>query len=159
MVKVVLHCSDSFFGNAALISRWHSLPPPEGRGWSGIRYHYVILNGWLTSSVYHPRFNGHIETGRPLDNDPVLNDTEVGSHVKGYNTNSVGICLIGKSGQFTTEQLNASLRLLYDLEEQFGSIEIVQHSDLDPGKPYCAGLDMRRYKNNYSNYKAIWSSI
>ena len=152
-VKIVLHCSDSGFGNAALIAKWHALPKPEGRGWSGIGYHYVVLNGWLSSTVYNPDFNGYIETGRPLNNDPVVTGNEQGAHVLGYNTNSAGICLIGKSGEFTDEQLNAALELVYRMEQQFYEIELLQHSDLDKKKPFCAGLDMELFKKNYAIFK------
>jgi len=167
MVKVVLHCSDSSFGNAALISQWHSLPAQEviqngkryqGRGWSGIGYHYVILNGWIASNLYHPDFNGHVETGRPLDDDPVVSGKEIGAHVKGFNRHSIGICLIGKSGQFTHEQLNASLRLVHKLESQYQEIEIFQHSDLDKRKLFCAGLNMSRWGENYRYYKSVLRS-
>ncbi len=164
MVKVVLHCSDSSFGNATLISQWHSLPAQEviqngkryqGRGWSGIGYHYVILNGWIAANLYHADFNGCIETGRPLDDDPVVSGTEMGAHVRGYNAQSVGICLIGKSGRFTNEQLNASLRLIHRLEKQYHEIEVLQHSDLDKKKPFCAGLDMVVWRRNYQIYKKM----
>ncbi|MGQ1785092.1 MULTISPECIES: N-acetylmuramoyl-L-alanine amidase [unclassified Saccharicrinis] len=164
MVRIVLHCSDSAFGNAALIAKWHSLPAKEvvqngkkykGRGWSGIGYHYVILNGWLASNIFHPKFDGYVETGRPLDDDLVVLGKEVGAHVKGYNSNSVGICLIGKSGQFTEAQMNTSLRLIYDLELQFHDIDILQHSNLDQNKPHCAGLDLTLWRNNYEKYKSI----
>ena len=162
MVKIILHCSDSSFGNAALISKWHSLPATpvtqngksyQGRGWSGIGYHYVILNGWLSSNSYHPLFNGHIETGRALDDDPFIAKSERGAHVKGQNTNSVGICLIGRSGTFTEDQLNAALKLVYMLEEQYEEISIHQHSEFDTKKPHCAGLDMSLFKRNYEIYK------
>ncbi|NBC83934.1 MAG: hypothetical protein GVY19_11235 [Bacteroidetes bacterium] len=36
----------------------------------------------------------------------------MGGHVKGFNTNSLGICLIGKFGKFTENQLNAALELI-----------------------------------------------
>lgn len=151
-VNIILHCSASPFGNAALIAKWHV----SERGWNGMGYHYVILNGWIASSIYHPAFNGHIETGRPLDNDPVVNGSEIGAHVRGYNHNSIGICLIGNSGQFTHEQLNEALELIHKLEETYPAINIMQHSDLDPdNKPKCAGLDMKLFKQNYQLYKTL----
>ena len=158
-VKVVLHCSDSGFGNAALISKWHSLPKPDGRGWNGIGYHYVILNGWLTSTLFNHKFDGYIETGRPLNDDPFVAKSEMGAHVKGFNTNSVGICLIGKSGKFTNNQLNTALKLISELENQFADIEIYQHSELDKAKPFCAGLDMIRFKNNFKLFKEVSSQL
>lgn len=162
MVKIVLHCSDSGFGNAALIAKWHCLPEQEviqngkvykGRGWSGIGYHYVILNGWLTPDHFNAKFDGYIETGRPLDDDPFITKSEMGAHVKGFNINSLGICLIGKSGKFTENQLNSALELISELEGQFHEIEIYQHGELDKAKPFCAGLDMARFKENYRLYR------
>ena len=152
-VKIVLHCSDSGFGNAALIAKWHTLPIPNGRGWSGIGYHYVILNGWIDSKHYNATFDGYIETGRPLNDDPFIAKSEMGAHVKGNNVNSLGICLIGKSGKFTEKQLNSALELIYKLEKQFKDIELYQHGELDKGKPFCAGLDMDQFKENYRIFR------
>lgn len=135
-MKIILHCSDSFWGNAAIISKWH-----VQRGWSNIGYHYVILNGHLSSKVHNESFNGHIETGRPLDDDSLLENFEYGSHVLGMNSKSVGICLIGLSSEFSEKQIKSMIELLRMLKKQFGEIEISQHSDWDPKKPYCAGLD------------------
>ena len=123
-----------------MITKWHVLPPPSGNGWSNIGYNYIILNGKLTSKRYNPKFNGHLETGRGMDIDAFIDGDEIGAHTRGYNR-SVGICLIGNSGQFTTEQLETLVDLIRDLRRQFGDIDIKQHSDYDPeGKPNCAGL-------------------
>jgi len=146
--KIVLHCSDSGFGNAALIAKWHT----EERQWKNIGYHYVILNGHLSSNAYHAGYNGHIETGRPLDSDPFIQYYEKGAHVRGHNFNSVGICLIGKTGQFTSQQIESAKALIYTLENQFGEIELYQHSELDHKKPYCAGLDMKEFREDYRHY-------
>lgn len=148
MVKVVVHCSASGFGNAALIAKWHL-----ERGWSGIGYHYVILNGWLASGIYNSRFNGHVETGRPLDDDPVVSGNEMGAHVRSFNRGSVGVCLIGNSGTFTQRQRISLIHCLHELEEQFGRIEVFQHSDLDDKKPLCAGLVTAEIQNNLDLYR------
>lgn len=137
--RVVIHCSDSSFGNASLITKWHTLPVPQGRGWDNIGYHYVILNGRLSPYKMHSRYDGHIETGRPLDDDSDLELDENGAHAFGYN-NSVGICLIGLSGIFTQAQMRALRYLVSLLRSQFKEITVVQHSDLDKKKPHCAGL-------------------
>ena len=152
MVKIILHCSDSSFANATLITRWHL-----ERGFRTIGYHYVILNGFLDAGVYHANFNGHVETGRALDDDSDVNDKEMGAHVLSHNKGSIGICLVGKSNSFTDEQLNGSVKLIYSLEQQYKEIEIVQHSTLDPKKPFCAGLDMELYLSNYEKYKRLVS--
>ena len=139
-MEVICHCSDSSFGNAATITAWHILPPPSGRGFNSIGYHYVILNGLLSPGKYHNYFDGHIETGRPLDDDSDLELDEIGAHALGHN-GSVGICLIGLSGQFTDAQLRALTHLIHKLRAQFkNNLTVRQHSDVEPKKPKCAGL-------------------
>lgn len=140
MTNIIIHCSDSTFGNAALITTWHVLPPPSGRGWQNIGYHYVILNGRISAFRHNGYFDGHIETGRPLDDDADISSDEFGAHATGWN-NAVGICLIGLSGNFTEAQLRALKHLICKLRVQFGEIKVMQHSDVDPkNKPKCAGL-------------------
>ena len=90
-----------------------------------------------------------------MDDDPFVTGQEQGAHVRGHNQKSVGVCLIGQSGQFTDQQLNSALRCVLMLERQFNDIALVQHSDLDRGKPDCAGLDMSLFNKNYQIYKAI----
>jgi hypothetical protein len=139
MTNVIVHCSDSSFGNAALISKWHTQKPPNGRGWDAIGYHYVILNGRLSPFKLHSYFDGHIETGRALDDDADMELDEIGAHALGYN-HSVGICLIGLSGTFSEAQIRSLHHLVKKLHGQFGELRVIQHSDVDKKKPHCAGL-------------------
>lgn len=135
-MKVILHCSASEFGNAAMIAKWHL-----ERGWRTIGYHIVILNGQLTSNLYNKSFDGHIETGRAFDDDNKLVPAEYGAHTIGENSSSISIVLIGESGAFNAKQIK-SLRdtVLPMLYGMFGHLEISQHSDHDIKKPFCAGL-------------------
>lgn len=150
---LIVHCSDSEFGDAEIIRRWHTLPkmPLEiaerikrkelpareaynyGRGWSAIGYHFVILNGRRKSrGKYHPEDDGLIETGRPLE--------VPGAHCRGHNKTSVGVCLIGRR-HFTAEQL---LKALPEIIAQVGSVrEIIVkgHYEYDSGKT-CPNIDM-----------------
>ncbi len=136
MIDIIIHCSDSGFGNAVMIDNWH-----RQKGWSMIGYHFVILNGQLTSVKHNSLFDGHIETGRPLDEDNLIQPDEVGAHTLGYNTQSVGICLIGLSGKFSIAQLRALKWLVGHIKAQFIDVNICQHSDKDPvNRPFCAGL-------------------
>lgn len=136
-MKIVLHCSaGNGCGNAALFTKIHV----KDNGWSNIGYHYVILNGRLSEKCFNPGYDGQIETGRPLDSDNMLEPEEWGAHVKGMNRESIGICMVGKSGQFTQAQKDSLIGLLSELRLQFGEIEITQHSDHDLIKSYCAGL-------------------
>lgn len=134
MTRVIIHCSDSCWGNAAAITTWHLQ-----RGFTTIAYHYVILNGLLSPFKRHPYFDGTIETGRPLDDDKDFELDEKGAHAFGYNM-AVGICLIGLSGVFTPSQKRSLRHLLKMLKAQFEELEILQHSDVSKAKPHCAGL-------------------
>jgi N-acetyl-anhydromuramyl-L-alanine amidase AmpD len=74
------------------ITRWH-----VARGWATIGYHYVV------------RRDGTVETGRPV--------TQQGSHVRGLNHRSIGICLSGNHdvAPMTAKQRAALLDLLKTL--------------------------------------------
>ena len=78
IIRVILHCAVTRTDqNISVedIRRWHTDPKPKGNGWSDIGYHYYI------------RLDGTIEIGRPLN--------IVGSHARGRNTGSIGICFEG----------------------------------------------------------------
>jgi hypothetical protein len=127
MKCVILHCSDSAWGDAAIINSWH-----KERGFGKIGYHKVILNGCRQSSRdYNDKIDGMVEDGRELN--------EIGCHCYGHN-DAIGICLIGKSGQFTDPQLVSCFYELKALKKKFDKIEIYQHSDFDKKKSFCAGL-------------------
>lgn len=134
--RIILHCSDSSFGDAALIDNWH-----KQRGWKGIGYHYVILNGYPDEASHRrgrPQFwrDGEVQSGRHL--------SEEGAHVHGANANSIGICLIGKD-QFTAGQFASLANLLAELKGRFGNCPLFGHYEArrpaDPPKS-CPNLDM-----------------
>ena len=140
-MRVNLHCSASKFGNSCLIDRWHL-----ERWRSGIGYHIVILNGWLTNTCYNRLFDGLIETGRPFDDDQLLDPWEHGAHIRGHN-DTIGICLIGDSGAFTDNQMKSLYDVLAWLHDLYGALKIGQHSDFDPSKPHCAGISKLDMEN------------
>lgn len=113
--RIVLHCSATEEGHpfgAADIRRWHTSPP---RNWSDIGYHYVIL------------LDGTVEYGRPVD--------QVGAHVKGHNSTTVGVCYIGglRNGEpvdtMTAEQEVAFLELVYSLRKSLGYMTVHGHNE------------------------------
>jgi hypothetical protein len=140
-MDVILHCSDSNFGNAVMIDTWHATRGFKNAQGIHIGYHYVILNGQLTATKYHRRFDGSIETGRALDDDDQFEFDETAAATLGAN-NCVQICLIGKSGKFTSAQIVTLLNILLPmLRGQYHEITVKQHSDYDPvRKPFCAGF-------------------
>jgi N-acetylmuramoyl-L-alanine amidase len=94
--KIIIHCSDSSWGDAAAIDSWH-----KENGWDGIGYHYVITNGnRRPGDKYSKKDDGIIEKGRNIE--------KAGAHCKGHNKDSIGICLIGIA-HFTAKQLCEAL--------------------------------------------------
>ena len=125
--KVVLHCSATPEGrwhDAEDIRGWHV----TGRGWSDIGYHFVIL------------LDGTIEEGRPLHRP--------GAHVKGLNTNSIGICYIGGVNEYhdpkdtmTEEQEIAFEQLYCDLLDEYGD-DITLHGHNEFANKACPSFDV-----------------
>jgi N-acetylmuramoyl-L-alanine amidase len=126
------------------IREWHI-----AKGWADIGYSLVI------------RRNGLLEAGRHVD--------DVGAHVAGHNTTSVGICLVGGlyqtgaeavddfDGLYTKEQGSALLNALHFYKGLYPSATILGHRDLSPDKDMdgkieqsewlktCPGFDVRAW--------------
>lgn len=110
--RVIFHHSDSDFGDAKLIHKWH-----KERGFICIGYHYVI-----------PK-KGHFQHGRKLQLR--------GAHTKGKNFDSVGVCIIGKlqKDSMTNSQECEAMRIYHDLCRAYGKeLEIEFHHEECPGK-------------------------
>jgi len=119
--KLIIHCSDSNIEahDVDVIRKWHTDPPPLGRGWSDIGYHIVI-----------ERKEGKIQIGRAWKLE--------GAHTFGHNK-EIGLCLCGKSGDFKSCQMQTLEQFVIDHREEISGV--YQHSDFDPiNKPFCAGL-------------------
>lgn len=95
--KIIIHCSASEFGDVEIIRDWHV----NGNHWDDIGYHYVILNGYIhAGDKYDKDDDGRLEEGRSVE--------YAGAHARGYNSNSIGVCLIGDR-HFTSKQLLTAL--------------------------------------------------
>ena len=138
--RIIIHCSDSTWGNAAVIDGWH-----KARGWSMIGYHWVILNGREGyASPYVAEMDGAFDEGR--------GEEVRGAHVEGNNTGSIGICLIGKpramgDGQaFTSRQWNMLRVLVHTLiiKEDIPIDNVFGHNDFTNAK-ICPGFDVKKW--------------
>ena len=126
---IVIHCSASPQGRgdtAETIHQWH-----QEREWTGIGYHFVILE------------DGTVEAGRPEYWD--------GAHARGYNDRSLGICLIGMGGDATAEQMNALDVLVNGLADVHYEAEVVGHDYLDAIKPNCPGFNVKSWWDSHKN--------
>ena len=128
---LVIHCAatkPSMTVDVDRVRRWHL-----DRGWSDIGYHFYI------------RQNGMLEIGRPVEIS--------GAHVKGYNSNSIGICYEGgldEDGEpfdtRTCEQKRALMSLLVTLKAYHPKAIIQGHRDFPRVSKACPSFDA---KNEY----------
>jgi N-acetyl-anhydromuramyl-L-alanine amidase AmpD len=117
--KIILHCSATKEGQhftTADIERWH-----KQRGFRMIGYHFVIY------------LDGSVHKGRDI--------SEMGAHVTGQNSDSIGICYIGgldSNGKAkdtrTDAQKTALVKLVADLKRQFPEVTVLGHRDYSPDR-------------------------
>ena len=131
--KIILHCSDSSFGDADIIDSWH-----KERGWSGNGYNYILLNGYRKKGVYIKEDDGLVEVGRDLEKIP--------AHCKGQNRNSIGICLIGEK-LFSGNQLYKTLPyILTTLMNQYGLTKNDIYAHYEFSTKTCPNIDIEMIK-------------
>jgi len=135
--KIIVHCSMSSFGDAELINKWHL-----ERGWRGIGYHFVILNGCRELGRYRLKDDGVIEKGRDIE--------IVGAHCKGHNKDSIGICLIGNY-HFSLAQFKALVELIKKLKAEYGDLEVYGHRDFCKYKT-CPNFEVRDLKAIFGKF-------
>lgn len=118
---IVFHCSatrpSQNIGRRE-IEEWHL-----AKGWSGIGYHFVIMR------------DGTLQKGREID--------EVGAHVAGANSHTLGVCLVGGLGEngqafadapqmFTLAQWDTARALMSYLRKMYPNARVCGHRDLSP---------------------------
>lgn len=113
--KLIIHCSGAEEGTFEGIRAYHKAPPPEGKGWDDIGYHYVVDK----EGVVHP--------GR--------SDSTVGAHCQNHNEDSLGICAIGL-WDFTDKQMNALVDLIHEKMGQYALNwdQVHSHNEFDTAK-------------------------
>lgn len=125
---LVWHCSATPEGkhfDAADINRWH-----RQRGWRGIGYHKVVL------------LDGTVQEGRQ--------ESQVGAHVRGHNSGSLGYCYIGgvaKNGKTpkdtrTPAQKATMKRLTLEAAAKFNLRRIAGHNEF--AAKACPSFDVRK---------------
>ena len=113
--ELIVHCSATPEGkdySVDTIRQWHLQ-----RGFSDIGYHYIIYR------------DGSIHIGR--------DESVIGAHCTGHNTNSIGICYIGgcavdgktPKDTRTTEQKQSLVKLLKELKTKYPQASIHSHKD------------------------------
>lgn len=146
--KIFIHCSDSEFGHAFMIDKWH-----KARGWKMCGYNEIILNGyptadWKSHDKKVPHLEGSVEVGRAIDTDSFFDGSEIPAHVLGENSISYGICMIGKN-DFSDVVLNKTLEVTKYRLQQFNlkPKDVYGHYEADPSKT-CPNINMNRFRAN-----------
>ena len=155
--KIILHCADTRTDQDFSIEdirSWHIMPKynsksklysykgikyksisslpsnvqgRKGRGWSDIGYHYYI------------KLDGSLHEGRPL--------SRVGSHCKGHNTGSIGVCFEGgKTSENkpwdkpTDNQIKTVKSLIQSLQNDYGDLSL--HGHYEFSSKSCPNFDV-----------------
>ena len=126
--ELIVHCSATPEGkdySVDTIRQWHLQ-----RGFSDIGYHYVIYR------------DGSIHIGR--------DESIIGAHCTGHNTNSIGVCYIGgcaSDGKTpkdtrTTKQKQSLVKLLKELKTKYPQASIHGHRDFS--SKACPSFDVTK---------------
>ena len=134
--RIVIHVSDSPDTRdigVKEIRQWHV----EERGWKDVGYNYVV------------RRSGVVEPGRPLNQIP--------AHTVGHNSNSIGICWVGRDRP-TYDQRQALWELVLDLLDTFELqvSDVYGHKELAPGGKTCPNLDCDVFRNELKIHEPKW---
>lgn len=127
---LVIHCSATPITmdvGVYEIKQWHTSAP---RNWSDIGYHYVI------------RLDGTLERGRPVH--------RIGAHAKGYNRNSIGICIVGgvdsdmnPENTMNEAQEQTLIELIIELDWTHLDLDIKGHNELSTKD--CPSFDVQKW--------------
>lgn len=125
--KIIIHCTatpEGRYVTVADVDRYH-----KSRGWSGIGYHYLI------------GLNGEIWQGR--------DESQIGAHTMGQNTNSIGVCYVGGVDKSmnpkdtrTPAQIDALKKLIADLKKKYPQATVHGHNEF--ATKACPCFDVKK---------------
>lgn len=140
---LVIHCTATPEGRevtADEIRRWHTAPPPQGRGWQKVGYAVMI------------HLDGSIETLAPYNEDEWVDPWEVTNGARGYNQVSRHIVYVGglsrdgkRSKDTRTEAQKRALRdYIKSFHKKHPKVKIVGHREINPHKA-CPSFDVQEF--------------
>ncbi len=126
--EIIIHCTATPEGKDYTVDdirAWH-----KQRGWSDIGYHYVVAR------------DGRVFAGRPIG--------QIGAHVEGHNTGTIGISYIGgltrdgltAKDTRTAAQRSSLLWLTRQLVDKFPVIKVTGHNQY--ANKACPSFDVRK---------------
>lgn len=142
MKYLVIHCTATPEGrevSAAEIRRWHTAPPPAGRGWKQVGY----------TDLFH--LDGRVERLVKNNEDAQVDSWEMTTGAAGYNSVSRHIVYVGGCDKAmaakdtrTEAQREALKRYVVDFHRRFPQVRIVGHHELNAGKA-CPSFDVQKW--------------
>jgi hypothetical protein len=139
--EIVVHCTATQPGwwsnrsaeeKAREVRSWHVSPPPNGRGWKDIGYHWLIDR------------DGTVVKGR--------DESVVGAHVSGHNSNTIGVSLFGGHGSssddkfeehFTPQQDAALRKLIAEIRARHPITKVSGHNEY--ANKACPGFRVKNW--------------
>ena len=126
--EIIVHCTATPEGKDFTVDdirAWH-----KARGWSDVGYHYIVYR------------DGRIMVGRPVG--------QVGAHVEGHNTGTIGISYIGgltadglkARDTRTAAQRSSLLWLVHQLAGKFPVTKVSGHNQY--ASKACPSFDVRK---------------
>lgn len=148
--RLYFHCSGSSFGSENVVNGWHKARRFM-TSWNGIQictgYNYVVGNGFPFDMKHGYTFlDGEIETARP--------DWIQTAAVRGDNVDTVHVCLIGKAGEFTTEQTKSAFKICrHYVKGGLAVKNILGHYEWwikrgEQPRKTCPGINMDKFRND-----------
>ena len=139
ITRLIIHCAASPNGRrlsttglsaTQIIDEWH-----RERGFKRDWKRRAEWNPGLGHIGYHWVIDtdGCIHSGRAMD--------EVGAHAAGYNTDSIGVCLVGTDA-FTPAQWVALRGLVERIRQEWPIVHVLGHRDLPGVHKTCPGFDV-----------------
>lgn len=132
ITEIIIHCSATPEGRDYIVEnirQWHLQ-----RGFNDVGYHYIIYR------------DGSVHKGR--------DESVVGAHCTGHNSNSIGVCYIGGMDKAnkqpkdtrTPEQKESLINLLKELKTKYPNAVIHSHNDF--ANKACPSFNAtQEYKN------------
>lgn len=134
--KIIIHCSDTTDSGT--------------KSWDAIRKYHIETNGWKDIGYHYGiEYISDIKSGYHLELFKGRDDSLIGSHCEGHNSDSLGICVVGEFDSLTPseEQYKFLAKLCKDLIDKYKlSIrDIYFHRDFNKGKS-CPGTKFDKKK-------------
>lgn len=139
---LIIHCTATRQGRevtAEELRRWHTAPPPRGRGWQQVGY----------TDMFH--LDGTVERLVENNEDNNVDTFEITNGAAGYNSFSRHIVYVGgcddagKAKDTRTEgQKRAMERYVKAFHSCFPFVKIVGHNELNKTKA-CPSFDVQKW--------------